>query len=352
MSVLENFEAKLTPPDEAARQEAQRRWDAIAKPLGSLGLLETALTDIAALTGDPDYPLEERTLLVFCADNGVVAQGVTQTGSEVTAAVARNLAAGVTAACRMADLAQCRVVPVDMGVKGLGPVSGVLGCRVADGTADITQGPAMSRSEMEKALLTGIGLVKSQKEAGARLLLTGEMGIGNTTTASAVVSVLLGEPPARVTGKGSGLSAEGLRRKVSAIEKAIGVNRPDPQRPLEVLQKLGGLDIAAMTGVFLGGALYQVPVLIDGFISGAAALCAARFCPAAKGAMLASHVSAEPAGALVLGALGKSPLLCAGMRLGEGTGALAVLPLLDMAREVYTTAATFQQAAVEAYQPL
>lgn len=349
---LDDIRMEIPPPDEGARQEARRRWDAIAKPLGSLGLLETALEDIAALTGDPGYSLEERALLVFCADNGVVAQGVAQAGSEVTAAVARNLAEGTTAACRMAQAARCRVVPVDMGVKGLGPVPGVLDCRVRDGTADITQGAAMSREEMEKAVLTGVGLVKKLKEEGAGLVLTGEMGIGNTTTASAVASVLLGVPAARVTGKGSGLSQEGLRRKVSAIERAVEVNRPDPQKPLEVLQKLGGLDIAAMAGAFLGGALYRVPVLIDGLISGVAALCAARACPAARGAMLASHVSAEPAGALVLEALDKRPLLCAGMRLGEGSGALCALPLLDMARAVYTQAATFRQAAVEAYKPL
>lgn len=338
--------------DERARKEAQRRWDAIAKPLGSLGLLEAALCDIAALTGDADYAIDKRTLLVFCADNGVVAQGVTQTGSEVTAAVTRNLASGVTAACQMARLAKCGVLPVDMGVKGLGPVPGVRDKRVADGTADITQGPAMTPAQMEQALHTGIELVKEQKEAGAKLLLTGEMGIGNTTTASAMVSVLLGVEPETVTGKGSGLSSEGLRRKIAAIKRAVEINRPDPQKPLEVLQKLGGFDIAAMAGVFLGGAKYRVPVLIDGFISGAAALCAARYDPAAKGAMLASHVSAEPAGALVLDALGKKPLLCAQMRLGEGTGALCALPLLDMAWEVYTRAATFEQASVEAYQPL
>ena len=345
-------EFKTPPLDEGARRTAQRRWDAVAKPLGSLGLLETALTDMAALTGDPDYSIETRALLVFCADNGVVAQGVAQTGPEVTAAVARNLSKGITAACRMAELARCQVLPVDMGVKGLGPVPGVLDRRVMDGTKDITQGPAMAWEEMEKALLTGMELVKSQKEAGAKLLLTGEMGIGNTTTASAMASVLLGEPPEKVTGKGSGLSKEGLKRKIRAIERAIEINRPDPQKPLEVLQKLGGLDIAAMAGVFLGGAAYRVPVLIDGFISGTAALCAARLCPGAKGAMLPSHVSAEPAGALVLEALGKKPLLCAGMRLGEGTGALCALPLLDMAQAVYTGAATFDGAGVDAYEPL
>ncbi len=342
----------IPSPDKNARAQARRRWDSIAKPLGSLGLLETALTDIAALTGDPGCPINKRTLLVFCADNGVVAQGVTQTGSEVTAAVARNLASGVTAACRMAECAHCKVLPVDVGIKDFSPTPGVLDRRVNNGTGDITLGPAMSRAQLEQAINAGIDLIRREKEAGTDLILTGEMGIGNTTTASAIASVLLGLPPEQVTGKGSGLSQEGLSRKIHAIKRAITANQPNPADPLDVLQKLGGFDIAAMAGAFLGGALYRVPVVIDGFISGVAALCAARLCPEAKGAMLASHVSAEPAGALVLEALGKRPIITAEMRLGEGTGALCLLPLLDMARQVYFHAASFEQAAVEAYQPL
>ena len=182
----------ITPPDEAAREQAHRRWAACAKPLGSLGLLETALEDIAALTGDAQAPLLPRAVLVLCADNGVVAQGVTQTDSSVTAAVTRNLAAGRTSVCRMAQAAQCAVVPVDMGVRDFAPQPGVLARRIGNGTGDITQGPAMTRAQAEQAVLAGAELVRTQKEKGVRLLATGEMGIGNTTTASAVASVLLG----------------------------------------------------------------------------------------------------------------------------------------------------------------
>ena len=310
----------ITPPDEAAREQAHRRWAACAKPLGSLGLLETALEDIAALTGDAQAPLLPRAVLVLCADNGVVAQGVTQTDSSVTAAVTRNLAAGRTSVCRMAQAAQCAVVPVDMGVRDFAPQPGVLARRIGNGTGDITQGPAMTRAQAEQAVLAGAELVRTQKEKGVRLLATGEMGIGNTTTASAVASVLLGRAPVEMTGRGAGLSDEGLRRKVAAIERAVALSRPDADDPLDVLAKVGGFDIAGMCGVFLGGAACRVPVLADGFISAVAALCAVRLCPAAAKAVLASHVSAEPAGMLLLDALRKNRSLrraCAWARARE-----------------------------------
>ena len=340
----------ITPPDEAAREQAHRRWAACAKPLGSLGLLETALEDIAALTGDAQAPLLPRAVLVLCADNGVVAQGVTQTDSSVTAAVTRNLAAGRTSVCRMAQAAQCAVVPVDMGMAG-DPVPGVADCRIAAGTADFTQGPAMTRAQAVEAVGRGIRLVQEQKAAGVQLLATGEMGIGNTTTSSAVAAVLLGQPVERMTGRGAGLSDEGLARKVDAICRGILRNEPDPTDPLDVLAKLGGFDLAGLCGVFLGGALEGVPVVMDGFISGVAALCAVRLCPAAAKAVFASHCSSEPAARLVLDALGKAPLLTAGLHLGEGTGAVASLPLWDMALAVYDHCYSFAEGGITPYTP-
>ena len=341
----------IGPEDGTAREAVHRHWNNCAKPLGGLGLLETALEDIAALTGSADVDLRERAVLVLCADNGVVAQGVTQSPSSVTAVVAENLALGRTSVCRMAAVADCRVVPVDMGVLDFPETAGVLSRRIGNGTADMTQGPAMTRAQAEQAVLTGVDLVREQQARGVRLLATGEMGIGNTTTSSAVASVLLGRPAEEMTGRGAGLSDEGLARKIAAIRKALEVNRPDPADVLDVLSKVGGFDIAGLCGVFLGGALYGVPVLIDGFISAVAALCALRLCPLAGKAMLASHVSAEPAGALVLEALGKRPLITAGMHLGEGTGAVAAIPLLDMACAVYHGCYTFHDGGIEAYQP-
>ena len=348
---LEKLLTQIGPEHTAAREAARRHWNDCAKPLGGLGLLETALEDIAALTGSADVDLRERAVLVLCADNGVVAQGVTQSPSSVTAVVAENLALGRTSVCRMAAVADCRVVPVDMGVLDFPETAGVLSRRIGNGTADMTLGPAMTRTQAEQAVLTGMDLVREQQARGVRLLATGEMGIGNTTTSSAVASVLLDRPAEEMTGRGAGLSDEGLARKVAAIRKALEVNRPDPADVLDVLRKVGGFDIAGLCGVFLGGALYGVPVLMDGFISAVAALCALRLCPLAGKAMLASHVSAEPAGALVLEALGKRPLITAGMHLGEGTGAVAAIPLLDMACAVYNEMYTFEEGGIEAYQP-
>ena len=348
---LDQVIAGITPADTAAMERAKARWDSIAKPLGSLGALEEAVIRIAGMTGSADVDISKRAVVVMCADNGVVAQGVTQTGQEVTAIVAENMSTGDTSVCAMARSAGAEVVPVDIGTAV--PLTGariVQRC-VRRGTADMTRGPAMSREEAVQAVLTGVETARELCAGGVRLLATGEMGIGNTTTASAVASVLLGRAPVEMTGRGAGLSDEGLRRKVAAIERAVALSRPAADDPLDVLAKVGGFDIAGMCGVFLGGAACRVPVLADGFISAVAALCAVRLCPAAAKAVLASHVSAEPAGMLLLDALRKKPLITAGMRLGEGTGAVAAMPLLDMARAVYMDCYTFEEGGIEAYTP-
>ena len=250
----------------------------------------------------------------------------------------------------MARTARCEVVPVDMGMAGE-PVPGVRNCRVASGTTDFTQGPAMRREQAVEAVAKGIALVREQKAQGVTLLATGEMGIGNTTTSSAVAAVLLGQPIETMTGRGAGLSDQGLARKIHAIQRGIAVNQPDPDDALDVLAKLGGFDIAGLCGVFLGGALEGVPVLMDGFISGVAALCAVRLCPAAAKAVFASHCSSEPAARLVLEALGKAPLITAGLHLGEGTGAVAAIPLWDMALAVYRNCYSFADGGLTPYTP-
>lgn len=347
---LKTLLSGITPPDEAARAAAHAHWAGLAKPLGGLGALETLLEDAAALTGSAALDVSRRAVLVLCSDNGVVAQGVSQTDQSVTRAVAENLAARRTSVCQMAHTAHCDVVPVDMGMAG-DPVPGVADCRIAAGTADFTQGPAMTRAQAVEAVGRGIRLVQEQKAAGVQLLATGEMGIGNTTTSSAVAAVLLGQPVERMTGRGAGLSDEGLARKVDAICRGILRNEPDPTDPLDVLAKLGGFDLAGLCGVFLGGALEGVPVVMDGFISGVAALCAVRLCPAAAKAVFASHCSSEPAARLVLDALGKAPLLTAGLHLGEGTGAVASLPLWDMALAVYGHCYSFAEGGITPYTP-
>ena len=349
---LEEALRQITPPDERAGQEAKARWDSIAKPLGSLGLLEEAVIRIAALTGSARVELDRRCAAVFCADNGVVAEGVTQTGSEVTAVVAENFTRGDASVCAMARAARCDVIPVDIGVARDLSGEGLVVHKLGYGTGNIARGPAMTREQALDALSFGISLVGELKQKGYRIIATGEMGIGNTTTSSAVTAALLGLPAEEVTGRGAGLTSEGLAHKIKTVERALVVNHPDPNDGVDVLAKVGGFDLAGLAGVFLGGAVHRVPVLIDGFISAAAALAAARICPAVKKARLASHLSDEPAAALVLGALGLRPLITAGMCLGEGTGAVAALPLLDMALAVYREMSTFREIEIDAYQPL
>ena len=339
------------PREGEAREAAHRQWASIAKPLDSLGLLETAVEDMAALTLNHKIDISSRALLLLCADNGVVDQGVTQTDYTVTAAVARNAGANRSSVCKMAQVANCKVVPVDMGMRDPGTIPGVMDRRVGNGTRDITEGPAMSRDQVEQAVLTGVELVEELKGRGAGLIATGEMGIGNTTTSSAVACALLNRPVAEMTGRGAGLSDKGLERKLLAVETALERSRPNPMDPLDVLSKVGGFDIAGLCGVCLGGALYRVPIMMDGFISTVAALCALRLCPEAGKAMFASHVSAEPAGRLVLDALGKQPLITAGMRLGEGTGAVCAIPMLDMALSLYQDGTTFDGTGIQAYTP-
>ena len=334
-----------------AAQAARRRWFSVAKPLDSLGLLEDMVVKLAGIQGSDQVDISRRCCLTFCADNGVVAEGVTQTDSSVTAAVARSIARGTGNICQMAKVARCDVFAVDVGMRDKVDDPRVIDRRVAPGTKNIALGPAMTKAECLQAIAAGEDMVREMVEQGYRLIATGEMGIGNTTTASAVACALTGAEVARITGRGAGLSDEGLMRKRAAVERALLINRPDPNDALDVLMKVGGFDICAMAGAFLGGAKYGVAVLVDGFISSVAALCARRMLPEAADFMLATHVSREPAGAFLLETLDLQPVINAGMALGEGTGAVAAMPLIDMALAVYR-GATFGDIAVEAYKPL
>jgi len=346
---LERMLQSIQSADEKAYAACVARFNAVAKPVGSLGRLEELLERIAAITGSSVIDVGKKCVLVFCADNGVLAQGVAQSTSDVTTAIGRSLAAGTASVSVMARACGADVFPVDMGMKE--SVEGLLDRSLARGTADISQGAAMSRTMAEKAILAGIELVGQRKAEGYRIIATGEAGIGNTTTSSAVAAVLLGAEVERVTGRGSGLSDEGLLRKQQAIRSAIAVNQPDPNDALDVLAKVGGFDIAGMCGAFIGGAIHHVPVVMDGFISAVAALCAVRLCPAVRDYILPSHITAEPAGKMLMAELGFAPLLHGEMRLGEGTGAVALFPMLDLAAAVYHDAATFTEIKVEAYKP-
>jgi len=332
----------VKPLDKTAMDEARARWDNIAKPVGSLGILEDITVKLAGISSSSDVRLDKRAVIVMCADNGVLAQGVAQTPGEITAVMAGFIAEKRSSVCIMAKKANADIITVDMGMFTRICGKDILDRHIADGTADMTLGPAMTKEQTEQAIQTGIELVKDCKAKGYKIIATGEMGIGNTTTSSAVASVLLRLRAEDVTGRGAGLSDEGLNRKIDAIKRAIATNKPDETNAFDVLQKLGGFDIAGLCGVFLGGAVYGMPVIIDGFISSVSALAAARMCPNARDYMIPSHVSAEPAGRAVLEELGLSPVICAGMRLGEGTGAVAVLPIIDMALAVYHDLMTFK----------
>ena len=328
--------------DPAASAAAQAELDAKTKPRGSLGRLEELACRIAAVRGFPVGRLDV-TAVLAAADHGVVAAGVSAYPPEVTRQMVLNLAGGGAAASVLARAVDAELVIVDAGVDADLDVPGVRRLGIARGTRDMTAGPALTRSEAEAAIAAGTALAA---ELDADVVVLAELGIGNTTAASALAAAFLGVEPRAVCGRGTGLDDAGLARKVAAVERALGVNQPDPADPVGVLAAVGGLEIAFLTGVSLGAASSRRVVLLDGFITGVAALAAARLAPAAVDVMVAAHLSPEPGHRLVLDELGLEPLLDLGLRLGEGTGALLAVPLLRAAVAVLGEMATFAEAGV------
>ena len=329
---------------------AKQHWDGLGKPLGSLGRLEKALIQIAGIQRTGDVHIDRKALVIMCADNGVVEEGVTQCGQEVTATVAENFLDEKSCVAIMCRRAGTKICPVDIGMAVDTPR--VEKRKIAYGTKNMAKEPAMTREQAVAAIEVGIAKAEELHAQGYEMLATGEMGIGNTTTSSAMTAVYLGMDVETVTGRGAGLSSHGLQRKIHAIKQAIAVNQPDPEDPLDVLAKVGGLDIAGMCGLFLGGAAQQMPVVMDGFISQVAALTAVRLVPECADYILASHVSEEPGANILLKALEKDAFLTCGMRLGEGSGAVALFPILDFASDIYHKMSTFVQADIVEYQPL
>ncbi|WP_349666685.1 nicotinate-nucleotide--dimethylbenzimidazole phosphoribosyltransferase [Lacrimispora sp.] len=352
---LKDYLSLIQPPDNKAIETARLRWAHVAKPLNSLGVLEDDIVKIAGIRGNSLVTIKKRGLLILCADNGIVEEGVTQTGMEVTAVVAENMTRGNSSVCIMAKRAGVDVFPVDMGVARdlvSGTTYPLINRKIAYGTRNFSKSSAMTRGEAVQAIITGIELMGELSEKGYDLAATGEMGIGNTTTSSAVAALLLKQDPAGLTGRGAGLNDAGLIKKRKVIEEAVAQYGPGCQDEIDILSAVGGFDLAGMTGVFLGGAIYRIPVLLDGFISAVAALLAERIYPGCRDFMIASHVSAEPAGHILLKELDLSPLIQAGMCLGEGTGAIAAVPLLQMAADVYCTMSSFEDIEIEAYKPM
>lgn len=349
---LEEYIGQIRPFDQKAADAAWDWWDSLCKPLRGMGMLEEMIVQLAGIYGTEKIDSLNPVVVIMGADNGVVAEGVSQTGSEVTAQVLENMGDRISSVCIMSRVEGLEVIPVNIGMFTDGKHPRIWNRPVRYGTGNIAKEPAMTREEAERAIVTGIEVVKELCGQGYRMIITGEMGIGNTTPSSAIASVLLSKDPAEVTGRGAGLSSQALEHKIEVIRQAIAVNQPDKDDILDVVSKVGSLDIAGMIGCYIGGAVMGVPVLIDGFISSIAAYCAAKLSPACRPYMVATHCSAEPAGQMMLDALGMKAPIQAGMHLGEGTGAVTAYSLYKYALALYNGLPSFREAKVEQYQHL
>ena len=341
------FEAYLNairPLDEFAMNEARERQAQLAKPPGSLGRLEDLSVQLAGITGQVHNKIEKKHLLVFAADNGVVEEGVSSAPQSVTLMQTINLTRHKTGASTLCKHFGCGITVCDVGVNADIKEPKVLNKKIAYGTQNIVKGPAMTREQAEQAILTGIQLAQS---TDADVLGVGEMGIGNTTSSAAVLSVLLEASVEDVTGRGGGITDQSFLKKKQVIKDAIAINQPDKNDVIDVLSKVGGFDIAAMCGAFIGAAMTRRPVVIDGFISAVAALCAYKLCPNVKGYLIPSHASYEIGYKLAMDAMDLQPLFLLGMRLGEGSGCPLAFEILDAACAIINDMATFDQAGID-----
>ena len=343
--------AASEPLDEAAMAAARAHLDRLTKPPGSLGRLERLVEQLAGITGSSTPRVDRPAVVVFAGDHGVTARGVSAYPSDVTAQMVANFIGGGAAINVLADAAGAELVVVDVGVAGVLPAADeraarLVRARVRSGTRDMTLEPAMTREEADAAIAVGREVVGALIERGCDAVALGEMGIGNTTAASALVAALTGRPPLLVTGRGTGLDDEAVRRKVAVIEEALGRHRPGAADPVGALAAVGGLEIAALVGAIFAAAEARAPVVLDGFITGAAALVATTISPGLGRRLIASHRSPEPGHAVVIDQLGLDPLLDLDLRLGEGSGAALALPLIRAATLLLAGMATFDGAGV------
>ena len=348
MNLLDRTCRAIRPGDQAAAQAAQTRLDRLTKPRGSLGRLEELACRYASIVGRPDPAAPtRRAVVVMAADHGITAAGVSAYPTEVTGQMVRNFAGGGAAINVLARQAGARVLVVDMGVRAdLSDVAGLVRHPLGPGTANFLDGPAMSRDVALHGIEIGIEIVDGLHADGVDLLAIGEMGIGNTTAASAITASITRAEPALVTGRGTGIDESARRRKIEVIEQALRRHRAELGDPLGVLAAVGGFEIAGLAGVLLGAAARRLPVLLDGFITGSAALIAGRLCPDAIDSWIASHRSSEPGHRVILDRLGLRPLLELDLRLGEGTGAVLAMPLVEASLRILAEMATFASAGV------
>ena len=336
----------VEPLDTAAMELASARQQQLTKPAGSLGRLEDIALQIAGITGQPVPGIERKAVIIMAGDHGVTNEGVSAYPSAVTLQMVYNFLQGGAAINALAHFVGAKVIVVDVGVAADISHPDLLSRKVAFGTADMALEPAMTHVQMLEAIQVGIDIFDAQLDQGIDLVATGDMGIGNTTAASAITASLLQMPVALVTGRGTGIGDEQLAHKIQVIEKALARHVPNPQDPLDVLMKVGGLEIAGLVGVIVAAASRRVPVVIDGFISGAAALIAIELNPLVREYLLAGHVSVERGHHLILERLGLSPLLDLKLRLGEGTGAVLAMSLIEPALHTHSEMATFEEAGV------
>ncbi len=342
----------IEKPSGEIRKRVLKNWDAVAKPIDGMGRFESLIAQIGAITGTDKIDISKKGVIIMCADNGIVEEGISQSGQEVTALAAQAMAGRRSSVCRMAEVIGADTIPVDIGINTEELISGIHNQKVRCGTCNFRKQPAMTEQEAVRAVAVGIDMVYSCKKAGYGILATGEMGIGNTTTSSAVAAALLQKDVDLVTGRGAGLSDSGLLHKKQVISEAIEKYQLYHADALTVLKTVGGLDIAGLAGVCIGGAVFHVPIVLDGVISMVAALLAERLVPGTKEYWLPSHKGKEPAIEVLMKELEIEPVIDGEMALGEGTGAVMMLSLLEMALSVYKEGASFTDIKVEQYERL
>lgn len=341
--------SSIQPLDEAAMSMARKRQDSLTKPMGSLGRLEDLSVRVAGITGNPKPKIADKVIVTMAADHGVASEGVSLYPQEVTAQMVYNFLRGGAGINVLSRLIGARVVVVDMGVKSeLNAGPGLMCKRIGACTGDMTKGPAMTREQALASIEAGIDIVEQQLRQGLSIIGTGDMGIGNTTASSAICAALTGRAAAEVTGRGTGIGDEQLGHKARMISLALEVNKPDARDGLDVLAKVGGFEIGGIAGVALAAAAHHIPVVIDGFISGAGAMIAASLAPAVRDYLIPSHLSVEQGHRAVMDYLGLKALLNMDMRLGEGTGACLGIFLVEAATRTLCEMATFEEAGVSA----
>ncbi len=346
-SLIDQTVSQIKPLDRQATSRARQRQDTLTKPKGSLGRLEEVSIHLAGIFGTPIPRIRRKVIIVAAGDHGVVAEGVSAYPQEVTPQMVLNFLRGGAGINVLSRHVGAEVIVVDAGVAADLPLhSRLQSVKIGKGTANIARGPAMSRSQAVRSLEEGIRLAMEQVSAGADILATGDMGIGNTTPSSVITSAITGVDPQVSTGRGTGISQEQLTHKIEVVRRALAVNRPNPGDGIDVLAKVGGFEIGLLAGVILGGAASRRPVVIDGFISGAAALIACAISPAARPYLIAAHRSVEPGHRAVLSHLKLRPLLDLRMRLGEGTGAALAMHIVEAAARCLAEMATFGEAGV------